>query len=110
MDADYMTPEAQRIAIAEAFVNVHGVEVEDWLRGEGEVIYGTENLPDYLNDLNAMHEAEKVFGPFGTETWAKYARNIRQGDIVALSGELLHATAAQRAQAFLMTLGLWRDS
>jgi hypothetical protein len=105
-----MNPEAQRIAIAEAcgYRNIL----------KGGMVYlpdevancklgNSKSVPDYLNDLNAMHEAEEVFGEFGSEIWAKYQRNLRGGDIAALSGELCHATAAQRAEAFLRTLGLW---
>ncbi len=120
-----MTPEAQRIAIAEAC----GIELQRCVRPRQYVtadmamdagdrsmegsLYSEEEWeqiepPDYLNDLNAMHEAEKVLGEFGSKIWAQYARNIRKGDIVALSGELIHATAAQRAEAFLRTLGLWK--
>ncbi len=107
----YMNEEEQRIKIAEACGwKIIGTTVT---KPNGERFHGVSALelicPDYLNDLNAMHESEKVLGPFGTEIWAKYARNIRQGDIVALSGELIHATAAQRAEAFLKTLGLWKE-
>lgn len=67
-------------------------------------------LPDYPSDLNAMHEAEKEF-------W-----NEDKGDSSSLVGNYLahltkmkngvpwlvfHATAAQRAEAFLRTLNLW---
>ncbi len=58
---------------------------------------GTAKLPDYLNDLNAMHEAEKVLqGEQLTEyveRWVEW-----------------NSTAAQRAEAFLRTLGPWKDS
>jgi hypothetical protein len=52
--------------------------------------------PDYVHDLNAMHEAEKVLD----ETQAE--------DYEELLGEYgFHSTARQRAEAFLMTLGKW---
>jgi len=59
-------------------------------------------LPDYLNDLNAMHEAEKRLGD-GTYLWDRYCD--------FLGGSLYHcahATAAKRAEAFLKTLYLWK--
>jgi hypothetical protein len=49
-----MSPEAQRIAIAEAC----GLKHVRW--DDGELVHGTAcriRVPDYLNDLNAMHEA-----------------------------------------------------
>jgi SHS2 domain-containing protein len=53
---------------------------------------------DYCNDLNAMHEAEKVLD----ETQAE--------DYEELLGEYgFHSTARQRAEAFLMTLGKWKE-
>ncbi len=106
-----MTPEEQRSKIAEA-CGWNNVDDVSWIGRVPESDTGGNRyrvIHDYLNDLNAMHEAEKVLGPFGTEIWAKYARNIRKGDVVALSGELIHATAAQRAEAFLKTLGLWKE-
>ena len=57
-----MTPEAQRIAIAEACSWRCTASFKEafacWVRPDG-MDHQTEWLPDYLNDLNAMHEAEK---------------------------------------------------
>lgn len=61
-----MKPEAQRIAIAEACGWVTDCGYENSLKDN--VFYGScpdqnikwQKCPDYLNDLNAMHEAEKV--------------------------------------------------
>jgi hypothetical protein len=80
-----MSPEAQRIAIAEAC---------GWTR-----YFPESTLPDYLSDLNAMHEAEKVLTP--EQGW-EYAQNL-----VVDGGRGWFATAAQRAEAFLRTLNLW---
>ena len=63
-------------------------------------------LPDYLNDLNAMHEAEKTIRNPGLALWCEYSRTIRRICDESLYSEI-HATAAQRAEAFLKTLGLW---
>lgn len=85
---------------------------EDWcdIGGGGTVdVLRDANLtevPDYCNDLNAMHEAEKVLispasyteclrlvvGPYGAASIFDYA----------------HATARQRAEAFLKTLRKWK--
>ena len=61
-------------------------------------------LPDYLNDLNAMHDAEiqleaednHAYGCYCSELYEKY------GNTVSLA-------AAQRAEAFLRTLNLWTN-
>ncbi len=62
-----MTPEQQRVAIAEAcgwkFVGAHPsmkcVSLMCWVR-PGNPDWMSEQPFDYLNDLNAMREAEKV--------------------------------------------------
>ena len=63
-------------------------------------------LPDYLSDLNAMHEAEKVL--FKTNDWSacKYDKMLWN----MTSSWRWTATAAQRAEAFLKTLNLWKTS
>jgi hypothetical protein len=102
-----MTPEAQRIAIAE----VCGwkrcqPDVLDYRKGEfpmGEAPNGMyQALPDYPNDLNAMHEAEaKVLNH---QQWWAYQEQLEK-----LVKYTLGATASQRAEAFLRTLNLWKD-
>jgi hypothetical protein len=97
-----MTPEAQRIAIAKA--------CEKWPLGwPSSHISETERLssvPDYLNDLNAMHEAETAFGNCEIE-WHKYAAILLR--CIEPHRHAIHATAAQRAEAFLRTLGKWEE-
>jgi len=56
-----------------------------------------QTVPDYLNDLNAMHEAEK----FVKNVWGKYVKTLNSFTDPAC------ATAAQRAEAFLRTLNLY---
>ena len=100
-----MTPEEQRIAIAEACGwQVWHQENSVWL---GESPDGVEHvpIPNYLNDLNAMHEAEKVLTTMQGVDYAGYL-----GKVVARAARKLgqhhvwHATAAQRAEAFLRTI------
>jgi hypothetical protein len=66
-----MSPEKQRIAIAEAqgisdcivreqeHVNIEGREVCFWEELGGYKDGKYYRIPDYTNDLNAMHELEK---------------------------------------------------
>lgn len=83
---------------------------------EAELI---EHVPHYPSDLNAMAEAEKTLGPRDREVYA----SILSGDPTVPSPEsyigyiefpaadvfeaFIHASAAQRAEAFLCTLGKW---
>src|SRR5688572_15654820 len=107
-----MKPEAQRIAIAEAcgirppFKHEKGERGQDW-----QVCKTIWTIPDYLSDLNAMHEAEKALtkGP-GCKPWWDYCDWLK--DIVPQNvgnESHVHATAAQRAEAFLRTLNLWTN-
>ena len=65
--------------------------------------------PDWCNDLNAMHEAEKVLAPKSSnnfsENWWNYCKLVR----VNGANEAIHATARQRAEAFLRALGKWEE-
>ena len=60
-------------------------------------------IPDYPNDLNAMHEAERTMGD--PQLWVEYQSYL--SDVMGHVGWLYHATASQRAEAFLKTLNLW---
>ena len=58
-------------------------------------------IPDYLNDLNAMHEAEKTLDD---KQRLLYLRHLTQ-----LPNYGRCATAAQRAEAYLRTTGKWKE-
>ena len=66
-------------------------------------ISGDEDPPNYHGDLNAMHEAEKVLTQYQKSTYRSwlYEKCDENG--------YLFATSAQRAEAFLRTLGLWEE-
>ena len=102
-----MKPEEQRIKIAEAC----GLTEIGWMyetlmhAGTGTFL----EVPDYLNDLNAMHEAE-IAGLNWNEQASPDLFNYRcalhklMGNDPSLWG---FASAAQRAEAFLKALNLW---
>lgn len=112
-----MTPTEQRIAIAEAcgweYHEFGDSMIPGW-RHKNDTLGNwveQDGLPDYLNDLNAMHEAEKHLAPGQAYTYQDKLRFVASRE---LQGEaqlffLLHATAAQRAEAFLRTIGKWKD-
>lgn len=59
--------------------------------------------PDYTDDLNDMHEAEKFLTTSPLEK-SKYVMHLRE---VCGDKEAEMATARQRAEAFLRTIGVW---
>lgn len=69
----------------------------------GEPTKMLTELPDYLNDLNAMNEAEKMLT---NEQWGTYSSKLWLITNQAPATYECHATASQRAEAFLRTLGL----
>jgi hypothetical protein len=69
------------------------------------------DLPDYVNDLNAMHEAEKVLS---LQQEKDYFANIKEivGDNIwyRTVGKTYRATARQRAEAFLWAIDKWKGA
>ncbi len=100
-----MDPRAQQIAIAEACGWAY-CPATGFTRSPDGRAQPDHSIPDYLHDLNAMHEAERGLDP---DDYAQYEQNIRKTYPVFMGGgfHLLHATAAQRAEAFLCTIGKW---
>ena len=98
-----MTEEAQRIAIAEA---CGWTEISDWgaggINGKHPTGPWVEVIPDYLNDLNAIHEAEKMLKG-GMRS--KYDAELT---LICLRDYnfIWESTAAQRAEAFRKTLDI----
>ena len=58
---------------------------------------------DYCDDLNAMHEAEKILNE---EQKEKYFFNLMC--VFGNWPKAIQATAKQRAEAFLRALGKWK--
>lgn len=113
-----MSPEAQRIAIAEA------CGWTDPRTGPYGRLYMFkansgigEQPPDYPTDLNAMHEAENVLTAYQRQKHGQQLQEILNEAVVGfvedyarqLAGlsRVASATAAQRAEAFLRTIGKW---
>ncbi len=74
-----------------------------WYRhAESKTIATPSQLPDYCNDLNAMHEAELAAFKTGG-AWGEYFDYL---SIVCDAGnDPITATARQRSEAFLRTIG-----
>ena len=85
--------------IYKSVADCHGVDAANALC--------TDDLPDYLSDLNAMHGAEPRCYETD-ETWERYCGHLLDA-VVADAGYqgadlLVRATAAQRAKAFVLTM------
>lgn len=119
--ASMMKDEYQWITLAE----LAGWTKLEWWSSHGRnvlsgchAIHANGEVPDYLNDLNAVHEIEKHLA---IEDTGQYMRclaivtNARLGDFAPSSfntqlqiAVLVHATAPQRCEAILKALGLWK--
>jgi Cys-tRNA synthase (O-phospho-L-seryl-tRNA:Cys-tRNA synthase) len=64
---------------------------------------------DYCSDLNVMHEAEKVILPKFSHFYANKLALITGVDCSDETA-FFCATARQRAEAFLRTLGKWKST
>jgi len=74
----------------------------------------TRAVPNYCRDLNAMHEAEKVLLA-DADTGYEYDMELNGvcecwEDGIMNYMKLWHSTARQRAEAFLRTVGKWKEN
>ena len=97
-----MKPELQRIKIAEACGFAKDWDFKRAVPHNGWCIDG---LPDYLNDLNAMHEVEMTLE--GMQQISYLAKLHENNHYCSWGGTC--ATAAQRAEAFLKTINIWEE-
>ena len=96
-----MTPEVQQIAIAEAW---------GWQSfiGETPIEVDPKYLPKF-GDLNIMREVEIAIPENKREEYVYQLTRIAcETNYAYEKWKLLHATADQRVEAFLRTLGLWK--
>ena len=116
-----MNEDNQKIAIAEACgwtkcrLAIKGAGAPE----RGKSPYGVPprrgyevSLPNYTQDLNAMHEAEKVLTYEQAEEFVEQLYLADQKNNLAENPppwrfNVASATAAQRAEAFLKAIGKW---
>lgn len=130
-----MTPEQQRVAIAEAcgWTRSEQHDYDAWAdypatqdcrqrfwTNEGR-LREQRKLPDYVNDLNAMHDAvQRLRQQVNQFQWLHYQKNLFRvvwgRDALsddrtsnAITWDVIEATAPQRSEAFLRTIGKWKS-
>ncbi len=116
-----MNTQSQRIAIAEFCGWKHVGFSSDFSQPVMEDPSGAKTwywreIPDYTNDLNAMHEAEgrlrdETVQAFEAHLNACIAQGCRVCDFsLFASDKIWNATAKQRAEAMLRTIGKWEST
>lgn len=95
----------QRIAIAE-FYGLKNIRMEwDWMYGDRLVHGNGTCVPNYLGDLNAVHEVEMSLDDIQIDMYKNYLCVIYTSP-----ARIPHsATAEQRVEAILKTIGKWED-
>lgn len=76
----------------------------DWF--EQADLFNNE-LPDYFNDLNAVHELEEELDDSQKMLYVAKLSQILSPSKFPQSFRILHATAEQRCEALGLTLNLW---
>lgn len=116
-----MSPEAQQIAIAEwcgckltqiadgtKFSNPEEpLMVQRWVNEKLNRV--DRKLPDYLNDLNAIHEAEEKLTDGEYNHHFIHYLDDTQARTLEHRNRCVSATAAQRAEALLRAIGRWTE-
>jgi len=80
---------------------------------ESDIDEDYEFIPNYCNDLNLMHEVERLLDD---DQWLEYMLNLQdvlqrdpnRGKWIVCQDNM-HSTAAQRARAFVRTIGKWKE-
>lgn len=111
-----MTTEQQRIAIAEwagwkvldTTTDINGKKVLWWSKTPSMGDAEANGIPDYCNDLNAIHEAEKLLTipesvDYEEQLDCVVNREFTEGKSVIIF-PIWHATASQRSEALCRTL------
>ncbi len=102
--------------INEVIAPIHGWDLDpeeahewesrgSWVKSPRGQMKGRYEIPNYCTDLNAMHEAEMTL-----PTLPDNRRSEFRWRLGLICVQPIHATARQRAEAFLRTLGKWEES
>lgn len=77
---------------------------------EGRFYIGTTHLPDYFGSLDVMHKIEELipanlFGDY--VSMLEWVMDVGHFSLNSRVDKLIHATAADKAEAFGLALRLW---
>ena len=86
----------------------HGYK-DQWRTPSGDGCEHVSELPNYCHNLNMMWEAEAVLGSAGRIIYQDKLIDTGTKDNNCCNWDIIHATARQRAEAFLRTIGRWTD-
>ena len=95
-------------------VHIPGIVKDSWL----ESVLNDVTIPDYSNDLNAMHEAEEIGlrligGKTPQQARDEYYKRVCE-EVGGYEEDrhrlVMRAKAHQRAKAFVKTAGKWKKS
>lgn len=103
-----MTDEQINRAIAEACPNKFRNENSVWFFEYAKDCWNQCHNNSICADLNAMHEAENVIFPYYATVYSNKLARVT-GAEMSDDTEYFCATARQRAEAFLRTLGKWEE-
>lgn len=122
-----MTTEQQQVAIAE-FCGWKLDKDGHWITPQDTFItnrvckichgWMPDAPPDYLNDFNAIHEAEKMLPLEKLGLYAMWLCRVcgilqrvnTTNKFLELHNYIWHATALQKAEAFLRTIEKWKEN
>lgn len=98
--------------MSEEEINIAIAEAHEWSGQPFDHIKQrlTYDPPDYCNDLNLMHEAEKTLSRGQNYNqlcgYGFYITTLIQ---ICYQDHVINATASQRAEAFVRTIGKWKE-
>jgi hypothetical protein len=106
---------AQRIALAQISGWIHTPQKNNpncWRHGDGRRVRTFHDLPNYLNDLDAIHQAE--YAVWNDESLVvTYQETLKEIYVRSAgyqgAGYWFMAGAPLRAEAILKTLNLWEN-
>lgn len=68
-----------------------------------------EPIPNYCKDLDEMHGVEEGLTEIQQRFYQVWLMKIQKADYIVGCWFAIHATAAQRAEAFVKTIGKWKE-
>ncbi len=94
-------------------INAAIAKARGWRKEDGVYVWHGNGIDrtcwelwDWCNDLNAMHDAEATLTDANMFVMAHHIERL----VAARGQHYFHATARQRAEAFLRTINKWEEA